>query len=97
MTSRFCAAAARLRSKRFLRVPQCRARWPCLRPRWAFEQSEVEVGTNQPRAKIDQRHLREGGLVGSEPVQNQLTAQVHHRQVHGIGGGDALVALPFGV
>ena len=35
-----------------------------------LEQSKIEIGPNQPRAKVDQSTLGEGGFIFSEPVEN---------------------------
>jgi hypothetical protein len=38
----------------------------------ALEQSKVEVGSNQPLAKVDQRPLTEGGEMGGQLLEHQV-------------------------
>ncbi len=61
-----------------------------------LQQDFVQVMRDEPHAKVPQRALAEGRLLGAKAIQHHLPALVHHREFHRVPVAHVTIGLQQG-
>ena len=61
-----------------------------------LQQDFVQIMGHEPHAKVPQRALAEGRLLGAKAIQHHLPALVHHREFHGVSVAHMTIGLQQG-